>query len=72
MCKISTETIKRANKRMMERKMEIQTPSSVTSMGINISIQYNGKSFEQRISFEKIREAYGQALKNAIPDVKKL
>lgn len=67
MCKISTSTIERANKEMIERSKNTSAQTSITSSGISVDISYKGRSFSNEISFDNIREAYGKALR----DVKK-
>ena len=63
MCQISRETVRRANKRMIERGARRTYRSTVSSDGnFNISVMANGKIYSQVITREQIREAYGKVL----------
>ena len=62
MCAISIETIERANIETM--KSGGGSKKSVSPDGINVSVKYEGGSYEVHITDEELREAYAKALKS--------
>ena len=62
MCRISLETVRRANERTIRR---LSTGGSLPRRRLGddivVSTSYNGKIFEQRIPMEKVNRAFAHA-----------
>ncbi|MBR1548404.1 MAG: hypothetical protein IJ637_06740 [Prevotella sp.] len=62
MCRISLETVRRANERTIRRlSAGGSLPKRRLGDDIVVSTSYNGKIFEQRIPMEKVKRAFAQA-----------
>ena len=64
MCRISTETIKRANERTKERYRNGDIkPVDGGANGVTVEVAYSGRVYRQRITTDQIKKAYRAALK---------
>lgn len=61
MCKISKETIFRANKMTMERR-NAPSYSTASVRGMEIAIEHNGALFSRYITSSELRDNYRKAL----------
>lgn len=64
MSKISTDTVIRANERIIKNGRIIDSSSSKRTSDITISTRCGGKTYNKRITMDEIRRAYGRALKS--------
>ena len=65
MCKISIDTIRRANDSMSRRRSSVHCAKSTRKLGddIVVSTTYKGREYSQRITQDEIRASFGRALK---------
>lgn len=64
MCKISIDTVRRANNKtiiQVSRKTAIDTDKSATS-GFNVSVSFMGKTYGKKLSATQIRNSFDKAL----------
>lgn len=62
MCRISRDTVCRANNRMIGRKI-VSDKSAISNDGsFNVSVIANGKVYSQVVTDKKMREAFGKAI----------
>lgn len=65
MCKISKETVIRANSESMRRPSDQHCVSSANNEELTVSTRYCGVKFTKRITVDELKEAYGRSLKIA-------
>lgn len=65
MCQISTATVMRANRRMIERRFARHDAEAVTAPdgSFRVSVFANGRVYFQVVTESQMREAFGEALK---------
>lgn len=70
MCRISTETIKRANERTKSRYRNGDIkPADIGANGVTVEVTYNGRVYSQRVTNEQIKTAYGKAIKVHVKEI---
>lgn len=60
MCTITQETIRKACERTIAKGCT-ESPRQTGGRGIDVSVVLDGREYSERISMERMREAYGRA-----------
>lgn len=64
MCKISIDTVRRANNRTMIQmdKKQADNIGNTQEKGIGISVSFIGRTFSKKLSSSKIKDSFNKAL----------
>lgn len=66
MCKISRETVIRANERTMCRPIHKLHTSNVSNDEIIVSTQFGGMLYSHKVSVHELNESYNRSLKMSL------
>lgn len=68
MCKISIDTVRRANKRtiMQVGSKKAYSGSTIPNESFDISVSVMGKMYGQKISASEIKSSFDKAMKNYV------
>lgn len=70
MCRISKETVIRANEKTISRGRVIQCASSVTRGEITVSTKYRGEVYSQKVTIKGLKESYARSYKAVVENGK--
>lgn len=63
MCKISKDTILKANRKTIQSPLRLFTDAPVTTDRFTVSTKYGGTTYSQEITIEELRHNYEASLK---------